>query len=117
MLEDEVKKLVSRMDRDVEAVIVEGRKDEEAMEKAGFTGKVYTCSENTSGLVSLGRRASRENSSLAILTDDDEGKKLNRELQEVVPEKINRKIWRKKLGKVLTSEGRRDVESINNVID
>ncbi|MFB6076702.1 MAG: hypothetical protein ABEK12_01060, partial [Candidatus Nanohaloarchaea archaeon] len=55
---------------------------------------------------------------VAILTDfDQEGRELNGRLQELIPERRNRKIWRKKLGKVLTGKGRRDIEAINNIVD
>lgn len=117
-LRDEVMDLVRDMDGDVEAAVVEGSNDRKALERAGFTGKIYTCSENTDGVVSLGRTIARESESVSVLTDfDKEGRKLCGKLQDILPERRIHRIWRKKMGKLLTVNGRRDVESINNILD
>lgn len=114
---DEVESLVQEMDRDVDAAIVEGRKDKEALQKAGFTGKIYKCSENSNGMASFSRKVGAENSSVSILTDfDSEGRSLCGSLRDSLPEKKVHRIWRRKLGKLLTVNGRRDVESINNIL-
>ncbi len=117
-LQQDVHELVMEMDRDVDAAIVEGKHDVAALEAAGFTGDIYTVSDATEGVTALGKRVVREADSIAILTDfDPEGRDLNRRLQEVIPESRNRKIWRKKLGTMLTATGRRDIESLNNLFD
>lgn len=109
-----VQELVADMDQDVDAVIVEGPRDREALERAGFTQRIYTCSE-TNGLIGFARSVSDEGS-IAILTDfDEEGKKLNGRLRELIPGSHIQSIWRKKLGRVMTEHGRRDIESLNNV--
>lgn len=106
------------MDRDVDAVIVEGERDRAALEAAGFTGTVYTVSDDPAGVPALAKRVLEETDDIAILTDfDPEGRELNRDLQAFIPERVNRKIWRKKLGTLLTADGRRDIESINNLLD
>ncbi|MDY6768624.1 MAG: hypothetical protein SVW02_00775, partial [Candidatus Nanohaloarchaea archaeon] len=96
-LRDEVVGLVEEMDRDVDAAIVEGSNDQEALEKAGFTGAIYTCSENTNGVVSLARTVSRENTAVSILTDyDSEGSDLCGKLRDAIPDGQLHGIWRKK---------------------
>ncbi|MDY6773561.1 MAG: hypothetical protein SVS85_00040 [Candidatus Nanohaloarchaea archaeon] len=115
-LEREVVSLVEEMDRDVDAVVVEGKRDREAIEEAGFSGRIYTCSQNTDGIASVAREV-REEDSVAILTDfDEEGGDLCGELRDRIPDSKLRKHWRKELGKLLTEKGRRDIESINNLV-
>ncbi|MDY6766337.1 MAG: hypothetical protein SVW77_03125 [Candidatus Nanohaloarchaea archaeon] len=117
-LRADVEALVTKMDGDVDAVVVEGRHDREALEAAGFTGRIYTCSENTDGVVSLARTILEENTAVSILTDfDEEGRSLCGKLRDTIPERMLRPIWRKKLGTLLTQNGHRDVESINNIVD
>lgn len=117
-LRQDIRDIVGEMDRDVDAVIVEGPHDEEALRTAGFTGDIYTVSNTRDGVTALAERVNAETDSVAILTDfDPEGRELNRELQEAIPESRNQKVWRKKLGSVLTAKGRRDIESINNIFD
>lgn len=117
-LGETVRRLVAEMDDDVEAAVVEGRHDREALRTAGFTGKIYTVSENSGGVTALGREISRSHDAVAILTDfDPEGQDLHAALRDVIPESTVRKVWRKKLGTALTRKGRRDIESINNLLD
>ncbi len=117
-LRGDVLDLVGKMDRDVDAVVVEGGHDREALERAGFSGRIYTCSENANGVVALAKTVAAENDAVSILTDfDQEGKDLYGTLREVIPERTVHPIWRRKLGALLTQKGRRDIESINNIID
>lgn len=112
-LASDVKQLVREMDRDVDAVIVEGQNDRAALQRAGCTTPIYTCSQ-TNGLVGFARDIA--DGRIAILTDfDEEGKRLNGRLRDLLPGKHVRPIWRQKFGKVLTASGRRDIESLNNV--
>ncbi|MDY6761966.1 MAG: hypothetical protein SVY41_02875 [Candidatus Nanohaloarchaea archaeon] len=113
-----VEQLVGRMDRDVEAAVVEGGRDRAALEKAEFTGTIYTCSENSNGVVALARRVAQENTAVAVLTDfDPAGKELHGKLRESIPARHVHGIWRQKLAELLTVNGHRDIESINNIID
>lgn len=115
---DEVVDVIQRMDRDVDAVIVEGRHDREALERAGFSGKIYRCSETRGSLNSLAREVTEDEVTVSILTDfDEEGRKLCGKLREALPERRTRRIWRRKIGELLTRKGRRDIESINNLLD
>lgn len=116
-LRDEVESLVQDIDRDVDAAVVEGGHDREALERAGFSGRIYTCSENSNGVVALGRKIAAENDAVSILTDfDEEGRSLCGKLRDIIPDSDVHRIWRRKLGKLLTRRGRRDIESINNIV-
>lgn len=113
-LATDVERLVHAMNRDVDAVVVEGRNDRTALERAGVTQPIYTCSD-ANGLVAFARTVAQEDS-VAILTDfDAEGKRLNGRLRDLLPGRCVQPIWRQKLGKLLTRHGRRDIESLNNV--
>lgn len=115
-LETEVRALVEKMERDVDAVIVEGRRDKDALRAAGFTNTIHTCSD-ANGLVNFARAIPLDET-VTILTDfDQEGKRLNGRLRDLIPGSQVRPIWRKKIGKLLTEHGRRDIESLNNVFD
>lgn len=115
-LKQEVAELIASMGEDVDAVVVEGGNDRDALRRAGFDGVIETCSE-TEGFVAFAKRVARSYDRVAILTDyDAEGKELNRKLQEYLPESQNRKRWRRELGKILTDHGRRDIESITNIM-
>lgn len=115
-LADTVEQLVAEMNGDVDAAVVEGRNDKKALERAGFAHTIYTCSQ-TNGMVDFARTVAEEDS-VAILTDfDAEGKRLNGRLRDLLPGSHVRPIWRKKLGKLLTEHGRRDIESLNNVFN
>ncbi len=113
-LASDVEQLVRDMNQNVDAVIVEGKNDKAALERAGCTAEIYTCSRSN-GLVGFARSVAIEDR-IAILTDyDAEGKRLNGRLRDLLPGKHVRPIWRQKLGKLLTEYGRRDIESLNNV--
>lgn len=108
----ELEDVVSRIDRDVDSIIVEGYSDRIVMEKLGFTGKIFLSAEKSlEGLVEdVFRGANR----VAVLTDfDSHGKeqaaKISRSLQEEID--VFRS-HRKDFGKQLTSTDRRAVEDI-----
>lgn len=117
-LQTEIENLIDRMDTDVDAAVVEGKRDREALEGAGFDGRIYTCSENTDGLASLAATLTSDAGQIAVLTDfDEEGRKLCSSLKRMIPGRYLNRVWRKKLGKLLTARGHRDVESINNIVE
>ncbi|MDY6765811.1 MAG: hypothetical protein SVW77_00430 [Candidatus Nanohaloarchaea archaeon] len=113
-----VRQLVGEMDEDVDAAIVEGGRDRTALERAGFTGDIYTCCENTDGIVGLARRIAAHHSAVAVLTDfDTAGKELHGKLRDALPARQVHGIWRQKLAELLAVNGHRDIESINNILD
>ena len=108
----ELERVISRIDRDVDSVVVEGYSDRIVVEKLGFTGKIFLSAEKTlEGLAEdVGRGAER----VAVLTDfDNHGKeqagKISRRLDKEVD--VIRSC-RKQFGKKLTSTGRKAVEDI-----
>ena len=108
----ELERVISRIDRDVDSVVVEGHSDRIVVEKLGFTGKIFLSAEKTlEGLAEdVGRGAER----VAVLTDfDNHGKeqagKISRRLDKEVD--VIRSC-RKQFGKQLTSTGRKAVEDI-----
>lgn len=111
-----IEDVVTAMDRDVDAVIVEGKRDETALRRAGFTGDVYTCS-TADGLIHLARELPHD-VDVAILTDfDQEGRSMHGRLRDAIPGRNVQGVWRKKLQRLLTADGRRDIEALNNVLD
>lgn len=112
MEKKELENIVSRIDRDVDSIIVEGYSDRIAMEKLGFSGKIFLSAEKTvEGLVEdVSRGADR----VAVLTDFDEhgkeeARKISRELDKEI-DVLN--SVRKEFGKQLTSKGRMAVEDV-----
>lgn len=108
----ELERVISRIDRDVDSVVVEGYSDRIVVEKLGFSGKIFLSAEKTlEGLVEdVGRGAEK----VAVLTDfDNHGKeqagKISRRLDMEVD--VIRSC-RKQFGKQLTSTGRKAVEDI-----
>lgn len=108
----ELERVISRIDRDVDSVVVEGYSDRIVVEKLGFTGKIFLSAEKTlEGIAEdVGRGAER----VAVLTDfDNHGKeqagKISRRLDKEVD--VIRSC-RKQFGKQLTSTGRMAVEDI-----
>jgi len=110
----ELLNLASEMNVDVELVIVEGKNDKKAIQSIGFKRKVI---ELNSDLSSLERMIKKYNS-LVILTDFDKaGKELERKITKFLAGRIKIKTtYRRKFGKLLGSIGRRDIESINNLV-
>jgi 5S rRNA maturation endonuclease (ribonuclease M5) len=109
---NKLENIVSRIDRDVDSIIVEGYSDRIVMEKLGFSGKIFLSAEKTvEGLVEdVSRGANR----VAVLTDFDthgkeEARKISRELDKEI-DVLN--SAREEFGKQFTSKGRRAVEDV-----
>lgn len=113
--EREVRELLRSMDRDVEAVIVEGPNDATALRTGGVTVPIHHCAMST-GIIEFATGISVE--PLAILTDFDQaGRALNGQLRELIPPSQVESRWRRDLGLLLTQRGHYDIESLNNVFD
>jgi len=106
----ELEKIISRIDRDVDSVVVEGYSDRIVIEKLGFSGKIFLSAEKTiEGLTEdIARGAKR----VAVLTDfDNHGK----EQAEKISRSLDREVdvirsCREQFGKQLTSTGRKAIE-------
>ncbi|QKQ98258.1 toprim domain-containing protein [Candidatus Nanohaloarchaea archaeon] len=106
LLEAEVEKL----ERDVDAAIVEGFSDKIALQKLGFQSKIFLSAERT--IEDLVEDVARGAERVVVLTDFDEhgkeqNKKISRELDKEI-DVIN--TLRKDFGAQLTSTGRRTIE-------
>ncbi|MFB6114979.1 MAG: toprim domain-containing protein [Candidatus Nanohalobium sp.] len=107
-----LEEIVSRINRDVDSIIVEGYSDRIAMEKLGFNGKIFLSAERSHE--DLAEDISRGADRIAILTDfDSHGKKQNRELSKILEEDVDVVTSiRKEFGAQLTSNDRRAVEDV-----
>lgn len=110
-LEEEVRK----MNRDLDAVIVEGFEDKLMIRKLGFQGKIFLSAERTTE--DLVEDVSRGCEKVAVLTDFDEhGKEMNKELRKALEEEVDvLNSVRRDFGKILTESGRRDIEDIRTL--
>lgn len=104
--------LVSDIEKNVDAVIVEGFSDRLVLKKLGFGKPVFQSAERT--VEDLVEDVSRRCDKVAVLTDFDEhgkerGRKISRELEKEID--VLRSV-RESFGKQLTGEGRRAVEDV-----
>lgn len=104
----EFKNIALDMNKEIDAVVVEGKKDMLALRKIGFTKKILY--PNLAGL---------ENEEVVcVLTDfDSEGRKIHRRTMERLNgrAKINN-YFRRKFYQLLSIYGGRDIESINGLL-
>ncbi|MCC5994204.1 MAG: toprim domain-containing protein [Candidatus Aenigmarchaeota archaeon] len=102
----ELKNLVENMNEDVTYVIVEGRKDKEALRKLGYKGKIVYA--NKLKRIKEGKAV--------ILTDfDKEGIKIAERIKKEIGERKIDEFFREKVGRILKSISRNDIQSISNL--
>ena len=108
---------VERIDRDVDAVIVEGYSDLHYLEKLGFDGKIFMSAERT--VEDLVEDVSRGADRVAVLTDfDSTGKEASSEISRELEKEIDViHSAREEFGQQLTSTGRRCVEDVRPLFD
>ena len=108
----ELESLTRKLNRDLDAIIVEGFSDRWAMRKLGFEGKIFESAERELELLAedIERGADR----VGILTDfDSHGKEENRKLRQLLQERVDvMNSARSEFGKQLTSEGRMAIEDV-----
>ena len=113
--EREVRGLLAAMDRAVATIVVEGKRDEQALEKLGVNTQIVACAQAID-LLELARSIDGE--PIAILTDyDAHGRDLNGTLREYLPDGRVDPRWRRELGLLLTQQGHYDIESLNGISD
>ncbi len=102
--------VVEKLDRDVDAAIVEGFMDKQVLVRLGFTGKVFLSAERS--LESLVEDVERGSERVAVLTDfDNHGKDQNRKICHELQGRVDViNAARKEFGSQLTSTGRMAVE-------
>lgn len=108
---------VERIDRDVDAAIVEGYADKKALRKLGFESKIFLSAERT--VEDLAEDVIRGADRVAVLTDFDEhGKEQNKKISQALKEEIDvLRTARKDFGAQLTSTDRRAVEDVRPLFD
>lgn len=113
---EQLRDLVHRIDRDADAVVVEGRHDKEVLEHLGLSVRVFTCAGRipTEFCNTVGRVSSH----VVMLTDfDSHGKELNREMSRMLSEKTDvMHAYREEFGALLTSKGRHCIEDIRPLL-
>jgi 5S rRNA maturation endonuclease (ribonuclease M5) len=103
----ELKNLVEKMNNEIYCVVVEGRKDEEALRKIGYRGKIVYAD-----------KLKKVEDKIVILTDfDKEGKDIAKKLIETIGEKNVDKYFRNEVRRILKSIGRNDIQSISNLCE
>ena len=108
---------VERIDRDVDAAVVEGYADKKALRKLGFESKIFLSAERT--VEDLAEDVIRGADRVAVLTDFDEhGKEQNRKISQALNKEIDViRSARKDFGAQLTSTDRRAVEDVRPLFD
>lgn len=108
---------VEKIDRDVDAAVVEGYSDKKALRKLGFESKIFLSAERT--VEDLTEDVIRGADRVAVLTDFDEhGKEQNREISQALNKEIDViRSARKDFGAQLTSTDRRAVEDVRPLFD
>lgn len=104
--------LTETLNREVDAIIVEGFSDKIVMQRLGFQKKIFLCAERELEL--LAEDVERGADRVAILTDfDSHGKEENAKLRRLLQERVD--VFcslRRDFGKQLTSEGRMAIEDV-----
>jgi len=108
--------VTDRLDRDLDALIVEGFCDKQVMRKLGFEGKIFLSAERKTEL--LAEDVERGAEKVAVLTDfDSHGKEQNRKIRQQLQDKVDvLNSAREEFGIQLTSTGRRTVEDIEPLL-
>ena len=112
----ELESVIQEMDDFVDAIIVEGIHDREALEELGITKEILTCSSKP--YCDFVDYLSSRHKKVVILTDYDRtGKRINKKLSSWL-ERAGIKVekrYRDELGKILGFRGMRSIESVNSL--
>jgi len=101
---DELVSTLREVDRFVGVVIVEGRRDVEALKSQGLVKPIFTCSSPRRSHPDLLEEIAKDFRSVVILTDfDEEGRDLNRKLASMLKQRslIVDEGFRRAVGKIL----------------
>jgi len=113
---EELERVIQEMEDFVDAIIVEGIRDKEALEELGITKEIVMCSSkpDTEFVDYLSSRHKK----VTILTDYDRaGKEFNKKLS-VRLERAGIKVenqYRGRIGRILGLRGMRCIESVNSL--
>jgi len=113
---EELERVIQELDDFVDAIIVEGIRDKEALEELGITKEIVLCSSrpDTEFVDYLSSRHKK----VTILTDYDRaGKEFNKKLSARL-ERSGIKVdnqYRGRIGKILGLRGMKCIESVNSL--
>jgi 5S rRNA maturation endonuclease (ribonuclease M5) len=113
---EELESVIQEMDDFVDAIVVEGIRDKEALEELGITKEIVMCSSrpDTEFVDYLSSRHKK----VTILTDYDRaGKEINKKLSARL-ERAGIKVenqYRGRIGRILGLRGMRCIESVNSL--
>jgi len=103
----ELKNLVEKMNAEVPCILVEGRKDKEALQKIGYKGKIV-----------YANNFKEAKGKIVILTDfDKEGKEIAKRIIKALGERNVDIFFRNEFRKILKSIGRNDIQAISNLCE
>ncbi|MDI6810415.1 MAG: toprim domain-containing protein [archaeon] len=112
----ELESVIQEMDYFVDAIIVEGIHDREALEELGITKEILACSSKPY-CDFVGYLSSRHKK-VVILTDYDRtGKRINKKLSSWLERegiKVEKR-YRDEVGRILGFRGMRSIESVNSL--
>jgi len=110
--------LLGELEGAVDAVVVEGARDVEALRRLGFRGRVETCSRVGVSDGDLVEGIARSSWAVVILTDFDEaGRGLDRRLSRLLERRgvrVERRL-RRAVGRLMAALGVYAVEALDNV--
>ncbi|MFQ6054108.1 MAG: toprim domain-containing protein [Candidatus Bathyarchaeia archaeon] len=110
--------LLGELEGTVDAVLVEGARDVEALRSLGFRGRFEVCSRVRVTDGDLVEEIALIDGSVAILTDfDEEGRRLNRRLSRLLERrgvKVERRL-RRDVGRLMAVLGVYAVEALDDV--
>lgn len=101
-----IKKIIREMNKELDAIIVEGKRDEDAFLSLGFEKKIIKCSSKDLEEIEKDiKRLKKENSKIkiAILTDfDEKGRNLNKKIKAYLQSKgfIIENFYRNKIKEI-----------------
>jgi len=110
--------LLEEIDRLVDAIIVEGRRDSEALRGMGLTKPIYRSSTPGRSRSDLVEELAKNHSRVVILTDfDEEGRDLNRRLSDLLEHRGLRveKTYRRSVGRLMGELRVTTIESLNKL--
>lgn len=113
---ERIRNLLKQIDRDCDAIIVEGKEDEKVLKNMGVAIRIFRVANRPNAEFCDTVAYSSER--VVILTDfDSEGKEINKELKKLLEGDVDvMSDYRKKFGKLLTSEGRFCIEELRPLL-
>lgn len=112
-----LERVVEKLDRDLDAVVVEGFSDRRVVRDLGFEGRVFMSAERT--LEDLVEDVSRGASRVGVLTDfDNHGKEEAETISRALQSEVDViRSARKEFGEALLERNRRAVEDIAPLLE